>query len=45
MDTDSECKHFDSDYFKKIPNNNINTNGHLYLPVILETNAGIKVKT
>ena len=45
MDTDSECKQFDSDYFRKMPNNNMNTNGLLYLPVILETNAGIKVNT
>ena len=45
MDTDSECKQFDSDYFRKMPNNNMNTNGLLYLPVILETSAGIKVNT
>ena len=44
IDTDdSECKHFDSNYFRKMPNNNTNTNGLLYLPVILETNVGIKV--
>ena len=45
MDTDSECKQFDSDYFMKMPNNNMNTNGLLYLPAILETIAGIKVNT
>ena len=45
MDTDGECRHFDSDYFKKMPNSNINTNDLLYLSVILETNAGIKVNT
>jgi hypothetical protein len=42
---DSECRHFDSDYSKKMSNNDMNTNSHLYLPVILETNAGITVKT
>jgi hypothetical protein len=45
MDTDSECKHFNSNYFRKMAYNNMNTNGLLYLPIILETNAGIKVNT
>jgi hypothetical protein len=45
MDTDSECKHLNSEYFKKMPNNNMNTNGLLYLPVILESKGGVKVNT
>ena len=45
MDTDSECKLFNSNYFRKMANNKMNTNGLLYLPVILEANAGIKVNT
>lgn len=45
MDTDSECKHLNSEYFKKMPSNNMNTNGLLYLPVILESKSGVKVNT
>ena len=45
MGTVSECKHFNSNYFRKMANNNMNTNGLLYLPIILEVNAGIKVNT
>gem|GEM_PF-1640441 len=45
MDTDMECKYLDSEYFRKMPNSNMNTNGLLYLPVILESKSGVKVNT
>jgi hypothetical protein len=45
MDTDSECKHLNSEYFRKMPSGNMNTNGLLYLPVILESKSGVKVNT
>ncbi|KAK4519471.1 uncharacterized protein ATC70_009707 [Mucor velutinosus] len=45
MDTDSECKHLNNEYFKKMPSNNMDTNGLLYLPVILESKSGVKVNT
>ncbi|KAK4520222.1 uncharacterized protein ATC70_008353 [Mucor velutinosus] len=45
MDTDSECKHLYNEYFKKMPSNNMDTNGLLYLPVILESESGVKVDT
>lgn len=45
MDTDTECKYLSSEDFKKMPSINMNTNGLLHLPVILESRNGVRVNT